>query len=43
MNDRDSLAERFEEKLTIVNGKITEIEVNGDPARLGGLDLAVVD
>jgi DNA-directed RNA polymerase specialized sigma24 family protein len=79
MNERDYLAERFEEhrthlravayrmlgsssevddavqeawlrlsradalRLTTVHGKITEIEVIGDPARLGGLDLAVVD
>jgi hypothetical protein len=29
--------------LTIANGKITGIEVIGDPARLGELDLSVVD
>jgi RNA polymerase sigma-70 factor (ECF subfamily) len=28
---------------TIANGKITEIEVIGDAARLGGLDVSVVD
>jgi RNA polymerase sigma-70 factor (ECF subfamily) len=28
---------------TIANGKITEIEVIGDPARLGALDLSIVD
>ena len=30
-------------RLTIANGKVTEIEVIGDPARLAELDLAVVD
>ena len=30
-------------RFTIVNGKITEIEVIGDPARLGELDVSVVD
>ena len=29
-------------RLTIANGKITEIEVIGDPERLGGLELAIV-
>jgi RNA polymerase sigma-70 factor, ECF subfamily len=28
---------------TIANGKITEIEVIGDPARLGALDVSIVD
>jgi RNA polymerase sigma-70 factor (ECF subfamily) len=28
---------------TIANGKITEIEVIGDPARLGELDVSIVD
>jgi hypothetical protein len=28
---------------TIANGKITEIEVIGDPARLGQLDVSIVD
>jgi len=27
----------------IANGKITEMEVIGDPARLGELDLSIVD
>jgi RNA polymerase sigma-70 factor (ECF subfamily) len=30
-------------RLTITNGKITEIEVIGDPARLGELDVSIVD
>jgi hypothetical protein len=30
-------------RLTIANEKITEIEVIGDPARLGELDLSIVD
>ena len=30
-------------RLTIANGKITEIEVIGNPARLAGLDLSLVD
>jgi len=30
-------------RLTIVNGKIAEIEVIGNPARLGELDLSIVD
>ena len=30
-------------RLTIVNGRITEIEVIGDPARLGALDVSMVD
>jgi RNA polymerase sigma factor (sigma-70 family) len=30
-------------RFTIANGKITEIEVIGDPARLGELDVSVVD
>ena len=30
-------------RFTIANGKITEIEVIGDPARLGELDLSIVD
>ena len=30
-------------RFTIANGKITEIEVIGDPARLGELDVAIVD
>jgi RNA polymerase sigma-70 factor (ECF subfamily) len=30
-------------RLTIANGKITEIEVIGDPARLGGLELGIVE
>ena len=28
---------------TIANGKITEIEVIGDPARLGELEVAIVE
>ena len=28
---------------TIANGKITEIEVIGNPARLGELDVSIVD
>jgi RNA polymerase sigma-70 factor (ECF subfamily) len=28
---------------TIANGKITEIEVIGDPARLGELDVSIID
>ncbi|MGH8639757.1 MAG: hypothetical protein ACREUZ_21730, partial [Burkholderiales bacterium] len=30
-------------RFTIANGKITEIEVIGDPARLGELDVSIVD
>jgi len=30
-------------RFTIANGKITEIEVIGDPARLGALDVSIVD
>jgi RNA polymerase sigma factor (sigma-70 family) len=30
-------------RFTVANGKITEIEVIGDPARLGGLDVSIVD
>ena len=30
-------------RFTIANGKITEIEVIGNPARLGGLDVSIVD
>lgn len=30
-------------RLTIANGKITEIEIIGDPARLGKLELSVLD
>jgi RNA polymerase sigma-70 factor (ECF subfamily) len=30
-------------RFTIANGRITELEVIGDPARLGGLDVAIVD
>jgi len=30
-------------RFTIANGKITEIEVIGNPARLGGLDVSMVD
>jgi hypothetical protein len=30
-------------RFTIANGKITEIEVIGDPARLGELDVSTVD
>jgi hypothetical protein len=30
-------------RFTIANGKITEIEVIADPARLGELDLSIVD
>jgi len=30
-------------RFTIANGKITEIDVIGDPARLAGLDVAIVD
>jgi hypothetical protein len=30
-------------RLTIANGKITQIEVIGDRARLGALDLSIVD
>ena len=30
-------------RFTIANGKITEIEVIGNPARLAGLDVAIVD
>jgi RNA polymerase sigma factor (sigma-70 family) len=30
-------------RFTITNGKITEIEVIGDPARLGELDVSIVD
>ena len=30
-------------RLTIVSGKITEIEVIANPARLGALDLSIVD
>ena len=43
-NERsDDLAERFEERFTIANRKITEIEVIGNPARLGDLDVAMID
>jgi RNA polymerase sigma-70 factor (ECF subfamily) len=30
-------------RFTIANGKITEIEVIGDPARLGELEVSIVD
>ena len=30
-------------RFTIANGKITEIEVIGNPARLGELDVSIVD
>jgi len=30
-------------RLTIANGKITELEVIGDPARLAGLEVSIVD
>jgi RNA polymerase sigma-70 factor (ECF subfamily) len=30
-------------RFTIANAKITEIEVIGDPARLGELDVSIVD
>jgi RNA polymerase sigma-70 factor, ECF subfamily len=30
-------------RFTIADGKITEIEVIGDPARLGALDVSIVD
>jgi RNA polymerase sigma-70 factor (ECF subfamily) len=30
-------------RFTIANGKVTEIEVIGNPARLSGIDVAVVD
>jgi hypothetical protein len=30
-------------RFTIANGKITEIEVIGNPARLGELDVSTVD
>jgi RNA polymerase sigma-70 factor (ECF subfamily) len=30
-------------RLTIANGKITQFEVIGDKARLGALDLSIVD
>jgi RNA polymerase sigma-70 factor, ECF subfamily len=30
-------------RFTIANGKITEIEVIGNPARLGELDVSLVD
>jgi len=30
-------------RLTIANGKITQIEVIGDKARLGALDLSIMD
>jgi hypothetical protein len=30
-------------RFTIVNNKITEIEVIGNPARLGELDVSIVD
>ena len=30
-------------RFTIANGKITEIEVIGNPVRLGGLDVSIVD
>jgi RNA polymerase sigma-70 factor (ECF subfamily) len=30
-------------RFTVENGRITEIEIIGDPARLGGLDVSVVD
>jgi ketosteroid isomerase-like protein len=30
-------------RYTVANGKITEIEVIGDPARLGELDVSIVD
>jgi hypothetical protein len=30
-------------RFTIANGKITEIEVIGDPARLGELNVSIVD
>jgi hypothetical protein len=30
-------------RFTIANGRITEIEVIGNPARLGGLDVSIAD
>jgi hypothetical protein len=30
-------------RVTVTDGRITEIEVIGDPERLAGLDLSIVD